>query len=161
MTTRFQMLCLAALPAVFIALWQLLPNDYCTEVVTISDNQCTLKSSDIVTKWHHNHSPTVSQYPDLHCKCIKSGLTFTSFCCPCRSGPSTLTTPTTACRTAGRCRPPQSPRRQSSPWAPGPARFKIHWLSDIMTTEDIGYYDYRPVTLLFACFISFQGYALS
>ena len=23
-------------------------------------------------------------------------------------------------------------------------------------TEDIGYYDYRPVTLLFACFISFQ-----
>ena len=28
-------------------------------------------------------------------------------------------------------------------------------------TEDIGYYDYRPVTLLFACFISFQGYDLS
>ena len=28
-------------------------------------------------------------------------------------------------------------------------------------TEDIGYYDYRPVTLLFACFISFQRYALS
>ena len=28
-------------------------------------------------------------------------------------------------------------------------------------TEDIGYYDYRPVTLLFACFISFQLYALS
>ena len=27
-------------------------------------------------------------------------------------------------------------------------------------TEDIGYYDYRPVTLLFACFISFQRYAL-
>ena len=26
-------------------------------------------------------------------------------------------------------------------------------------TEDIGYYDYRPVTLLFACFISFQCYA--
>ena len=30
-----------------------------------------------------------------------------------------------------------------------------------VTTEDIGYYDYRPVTLLFACFISFQRYALS
>ena len=29
------------------------------------------------------------------------------------------------------------------------------------TTEDIGYYDYRTVTLLFACFISFQCYALS
>ena len=28
-------------------------------------------------------------------------------------------------------------------------------------TEDIGYYDYRPVTLLLACFISFQRYALS
>ena len=28
-------------------------------------------------------------------------------------------------------------------------------------TEDIGYYDYRPVTLLIACFISFQSYALS
>ena len=28
-------------------------------------------------------------------------------------------------------------------------------------TEDIGYYDYRPVTLLFACFISFQRHALS
>ena len=28
-------------------------------------------------------------------------------------------------------------------------------------TEDIGYYDYRPVTLLFACFIRFQHYALS
>ena len=28
-------------------------------------------------------------------------------------------------------------------------------------TEDIGYYDYRPVTLLSACFISFQRYALS
>ena len=31
----------------------------------------------------------------------------------------------------------------------------------IAATEDIGYYDYRPVTLLFACFISFQRYALS
>ena len=31
----------------------------------------------------------------------------------------------------------------------------------ISATEDIGYYDYRPVTLLFACFISFQRYALS
>ena len=30
-----------------------------------------------------------------------------------------------------------------------------------LVTEDIGYYDYRPVTLLFACFISFQRYALS
>ena len=29
------------------------------------------------------------------------------------------------------------------------------------TTEDIGYYDNRPVTLLFVCFISFQRYALS
>ena len=31
----------------------------------------------------------------------------------------------------------------------------------LTVTEDIGYYDYRPVTLLFACFISFQCYALS
>ena len=31
----------------------------------------------------------------------------------------------------------------------------------IIVTEDIVYYDYQPVTLLFACFISFQCYALS
>ena len=31
----------------------------------------------------------------------------------------------------------------------------------VKVTEDIGYYDYRPVTLLFACFISFQRYGLS
>ena len=31
----------------------------------------------------------------------------------------------------------------------------------ICNTEDIGYYDYRLVTLLFACFISYQRYALS
>ena len=34
-------------------------------------------------------------------------------------------------------------------------------LATMATTEDIGYYDYRPVTLLFAYFISFQRYALS
>ena len=31
----------------------------------------------------------------------------------------------------------------------------------LTTTDNIGYHDYRPVTLLFACFISFQRYALS
>ena len=31
----------------------------------------------------------------------------------------------------------------------------------LTTTDNIGYYDYRTVTLLFACFISFQRYALS
>ena len=31
-------------------------------------------------------------------------------------------------------------------------------LTEMHDTEDIGYYDYRPVTLLFACFISFQRY---
>ena len=36
----------------------------------------------------------------------------------------------------------------------------IHHTS-LLGTEDIEYYDYRPVTLLFACFISFQRYALS
>ena len=35
------------------------------------------------------------------------------------------------------------------------------WWATTVATEDIGYYDYRPVTLLFVCFISFQRYALS
>ena len=43
-------------------------------------------------------------------------------------------------------------------WA---ARKQYITSSGLGTTEDIGYYDYRPVTLLFACFISFQRYALS
>ena len=35
------------------------------------------------------------------------------------------------------------------------------WKVERGVTEDLGYYDYRPVTLLFACFISFQRNALS
>ena len=39
--------------------------------------------------------------------------------------------------------------------------YALHTCKETQATEDIGYYDYRPVTLLFACFISFQRYALS
>ena len=38
---------------------------------------------------------------------------------------------------------------------------EVHRILQVSSTEDIGYYDYRPVTILFACFISFQRYALS
>ena len=40
----------------------------------------------------------------------------------------------------------------------GGAKAKIRY---VRCTDNIGYYDYRPVTLLFACVISFQRYALS
>ena len=40
-------------------------------------------------------------------------------------------------------------------------RHEISRTSLPINTEDIRYYDYRPVTLLLACFISFQRYALS
>ena len=47
-------------------------------------------------------------------------------------------------------------------WAPWRhANLAVSALYLIGHTEDIGHYDYRPVTLLFACFISFQRYALS